>query len=208
MNRFFKTPSVELTFDKKKNYTPKYKVTFFLESSTSKKLYSLGGPLVLVAALTTLNVLMGSETGGPALDNTIGLALTTVFLMPEIDGGSSRDDEDTPWYKMTDELFMVFMFVGMTLAAIIAPKGYDESEDVEEPWKWPFKFVNWVGIAFIWIAILILPMNLWKRGRLKRVCTYFEVCLFVAVMVISVQCSCLVCVWASDYVFSPNLRVF
>jgi hypothetical protein len=41
---------------------------------------------------------------------------------------------------------------------------------VANPFSINFKVVNLVGVAFVWMAILILPVNVWWRGRLNTAC--------------------------------------
>jgi len=186
MRRFFKSPMVEMTYDTKKKYTPKYEVTFYLERRAQHKMYSLIMPLVLIAALTTFNVLMGADGPGPGLDNSISLALTMVFLMEGIESGPTLSDDDTPWYAMTDELFIIFMFLGQTLAAVIAPGAFLEGEsyslfnhyidkdsnftETDDEWNLPYKACNFIGVAMVWMSICFPLFNIRQRNALLKQC--------------------------------------
>ena len=92
---FNESPQVEVRYDVGKNYSPKYMVSFFVEENQQQKVFALLGPLILVAVLTTLNVV----NNPPALDNSISLALTIVFLLPEIESEKSSAEAEAPFYK-------------------------------------------------------------------------------------------------------------
>ena len=87
------SPSLMMVWHKKRKHTEKLKVTFYLEEPAVTKLFKFLMPMVLIAFLTTLNVLVGLD-GGVQDENAgsnfeylalaSGIALATIVLLPEM----------------------------------------------------------------------------------------------------------------------------
>jgi hypothetical protein len=78
--------------------------------------------MFFVAVLTTLNV-VNQDEAGPALDNSIALALTIVFILPKLAAEGGADEyhkNNRTWGYNT--LAILFIFFGQILACIQHPK--------------------------------------------------------------------------------------
>ena len=62
-------------------YCPKYEVSFFIEKPALGHMITTFAPLLFVALLSIINV-ANADGEGPALDNSIALCLTIVFVLP------------------------------------------------------------------------------------------------------------------------------
>ena len=70
---------VEMMYEIKKHYCPKYQIHFYIEEPAEAKIVRMVFPISLIAMLSTLNVINGTT-----LDNSINLSPTLVFLLPQL----------------------------------------------------------------------------------------------------------------------------
>ena len=134
-------------------------------------------PLVLVATLITLNVIMADEFTGPDLENTIAIALTAVFILPELVAGND-DLIHVGWgvFWKTGPVFL--LFIGIILASIChnpAPSADDfgsgeasaAADGTVGQMGWQ-QIISWVGVAFVWLSTVPLFANWWRYTALKK----------------------------------------
>ena len=155
-------------------------------------------PLVLVAALITLNVIMADEVTGPDLENTIAIALTAVFVLPKLVAGED-DLIHVGWSVLWKTGPVYLLFIGMILAAIchnpsevssaVAADdiivdiggssnllgdllGFGSGEaDVAGSASAGAgwqQFISWAGAGIVWLSTLPLFANVWRYNNLKK----------------------------------------
>jgi hypothetical protein len=120
-------PRVEMAYDRKKQYCPKYKVTFFVETPFSYTFIATFMPIVTIVLLGIGNVLNG-EGEGPALDNSIAIILTLVFLLPSLkpEGRGDVNDNWIDWI-LSNNLCIVLLFLGLLCTSIRLPRWYADT---------------------------------------------------------------------------------
>eukprot|EP00729_Bicosta_minor_P021376 gene21376-12941_t len=188
-----RSPFVEMFYDRRRGSCAKYSMKFYIERPTVSWVDpNTLMPLILIAALTTLNVMMGDEAG-PDLENTIAIALTAVFVLPALVEG--EDDKIHVGFKVLWKTGPVYLlFVGMILAAFchdplfyafgqsIGEAGGDEldfgsgtapiSKDADNytgfTVRQKISIVNWVGVCLVWLSIFPLVANIVRYLKLKK----------------------------------------
>ena len=140
-------PRVVADYDAKKKYCPKYQVTWYMEKPASSQIITTFAPLVFTAGLACLNVMnaAGEDGGsGPALDNSIALCLTIVFVLPNLrvegrgDLSTESREEDsflTTFFKfakgslLSNNAIVFLFFVGLAFTSVAHPLFFDVSSD-------------------------------------------------------------------------------
>ena len=74
---------LQAEYDTKKEYCPKYTVTWYLEKPASSQIITTFAPLLATAGLACMNV-FNAGGAGPDLENSIALFLTIVFVLPNL----------------------------------------------------------------------------------------------------------------------------
>jgi hypothetical protein len=147
--------------------------------------------MVLVAALTTFNVLLAENPeGGPSLENSIAIGLTAVLVLPELAEG--KEDLSNTHVLRTGSIYA--LFIGIILASFCKAIGDEGDVGAEffnfadeefsgggpfeaykmvssvtkgaQPWSW-IRILNYLGIVFLWISISIPFYAWWKHNHLK-----------------------------------------
>eukprot|EP00729_Bicosta_minor_P010757 gene10757-31660_t len=113
------------------SYCPKYEVSFFLEKPALAGMITTFAPLLFVALLSILNV-MNADGEGPALDNSISLALTVVFVLPALQV-QGRGNTGTSFvdYIFDNNVIIFFLFLGMAFTSLRLPRFFDEAAQHE-----------------------------------------------------------------------------
>lgn len=143
-------------------------------------------PLILVATLTTLNMLMADEVTGPDLENTIAIALTAVFILPALVSGED-DKVHVGWMSLLKTGPVYLLFFGLMLAAVchnpesrIFPEwnmtawndaavdsdsgsGVEKDVDVQFGWQ---QNLNIVGVVLVWLSAVAVGANVWRYKKL------------------------------------------
>lgn len=160
------TPHVEMMWDGKKRYCPKYEVKFYLETPMRFGLISVGMPLLLVMVLTVLNVFAGYGGGGPDLGNSIALALTIVFVLPQLAPPGSDMINGRGW-GLNDKFITSFM-VGCTFCSMNWPtfEEIDASCDT-----FPHANVNtWLNVFGMVVGLMAFVFPLINLLRYRALC--------------------------------------
>lgn len=115
------SPYVEIIYDRRRGACAKYVLKFYIERPPKSWIDRIM-PMVLIAALITLNVMMGDEAGAD-LENTIAIALTAVFVLPALVDG--EEDNIHVGYKELWKTGPVYLlFIGMILSAFCHQPDY------------------------------------------------------------------------------------
>jgi len=112
----FVTPFPEVTYqyDKKKEYCPKFKVSFYMVESGTSKFVQIVFPMLLIAILNTVQVLDRDFVENTNfLNNAATFALTAVFILPSIIGDSNGQNLIT-----MNNTYIICIFVGLALSSI------------------------------------------------------------------------------------------
>jgi len=140
-NMTVNAPKVVAIYDKKKNYCPKYNVSFYMEVPVFGKLITVFAPLVFVAALSVLNIFNDGTGEGPNLENSIALCLTVVFVLPglQVQGRGTTHSSKFD-YLLNNNMIILFLFVGLTLTSVRLPSFFDEAGAIEDAGRYiPFR---------------------------------------------------------------------
>lgn len=124
-------------------------------------------PIILVCVLGTLNVILADDTG-PALQDSIAIALTAVFVLPALATGEPTRGQSGMW--MTWPIYA--LFVGIILASLCDIDAIDDFEVAEtivgaNATNIPTgpsnqEIVNWTGVGFMWCSPVILLLYICK----------------------------------------------
>ena len=135
-------PRVRVEYDKKKTYCPKYKVTWYMEKPPGSQIVTTFAPLLFTALLACLNV-VNAEGAGPALDNSIALCLTIVFVLPNLRVLGRGHVATHPagkgacaWltyifqeYLLCNNAIVFFFFLGLGFTSIAHPLWFDAGDE-------------------------------------------------------------------------------
>jgi len=144
-------PKVYFEYEKKKDYAPRFVLSFYCITSGFKKFVSIILPMFLVTFITTINVANDdnvinedtNEKDGEETSNHLqvmsALTLTAVFILPEILDSSSHQDSSL---LDQDNIYVIMNFAALVLASV------------------PKKIVGTlafqtVGCALMWVSLLI-----------------------------------------------------
>ena len=148
-------PRIRAIYDCKKEYCPKYEVTFYLEQPMHFKLVTIYLPLLLIATLATLNIYngMGVDVGGADLENSIAIALTLVFILP----GLAPTGTDTVHGKGfgRNDFAIMLLFGGILIGSILHPSLAVPYKDGDNITATKTDLIGKIAVAFIWISFLI-----------------------------------------------------
>jgi len=132
-------PRLKVMYDKKKKYCPKYEVTWYMEKPPGSQIVTTFAPLLFTALLACLNV-VNAEGAGPALDNSISLCLTIVFVLPNlrVDGRGHSRKAPVDWpqwflyvfqeYFLSNNAIVFFFFLGLAFTSIAHPNFFDSAD--------------------------------------------------------------------------------
>jgi len=129
-------PEVSYLYDKKKEYCPKFEVSFYMVESGISKLIGIIFPMILVAVLNTLQVLGEQPDSGAFIANASTFALTAVVILPHI---ITKKKLETVF--SLNNLYIMFIFTGLSLSSI--PEATFESTI-------PAK----IGMILLWVSFL------------------------------------------------------
>ena len=103
-------PEVRFLYDNKKNYCPKYEVSFYLTESGIAKLLKVTLPMALIATMNSINVILMSREAiddSDYLGNAASLALTAVLLLSDI--VSPQPQKEKVFSLNTGYIIMIFI---------------------------------------------------------------------------------------------------
>ena len=169
-------PHVQLKYNKYRGCTQSYEIEYYCTGSFRHKFVATLFPLIYVATLTTISVFNpDDEWGGPNLENSIGLALTVVFILPELRPAGGDHDFSA------NDVSIMLLFLGHIMAGIAHPNLDDpanpgfiasgfNSTFAPETYGW----IGMAGIVCVWIATLIIPLYnglryFWILHKIKAV---------------------------------------
>jgi len=134
-------------------YCSKFKVTFFLAEEGISKVIEVIAPMLLIATLNTMHVLNNDADAGATdyIANSATLALTAVFLLPNIKGESNR----TEWLTFNN-LYIFLIFIGLALSSF--------PQDMVGTNVYAL-----VGNGFLWGSFLIPLLNTLKFLRHENI---------------------------------------
>eukprot|EP00039_Didymoeca_costata_P006015 m.86775 g.86775 ORF g.86775 m.86775 type:complete len:486 (+) comp13071_c0_seq4:135-1592(+) len=160
-------PRVKVIYEKKKRYSPKYVVSFFLEEPSTANMIRTIFPIVLIAILSTLNYQAGGN-----LENSISISFTLVFLLPQMQptiramnifypaDGTIYKSYDFFRYISANDILIMTLFTGLVLASL----------NVQLPFTFlgPVQDTSLIGVIMLWMSLLIPIRNFFKYWGLQN----------------------------------------
>lgn len=163
------SPFVEMEYDGGKEYCPKYKIVYYLERPAPFKITTTILPLIFVALLSTLNVFNPEDNGGPNLENAIGIALTVVFILPELRPTGVDKQPRISWLggATSNDVLIALLFMGQIFSCIRMPE--DALETIEYQESKRISKLGYAGVGLMWIAVILIPIwNYLKYRAIKK----------------------------------------
>ena len=157
------SPHVKMEYEGGKKYCPKYTITYYLERPAPFKITTTILPLIFVALLSTLNVFNPEDEGGPNLENAIGIALTVVFVLPELRPTGVDQQPRIGWLgnATTNDVLIGLLFLGQIFSVIRIP-------DATAKTGASISKLGYAGVFFQWFAVFIIPLyNFYKYWKIK-----------------------------------------
>mmetsp|Transcript_6139 Transcript_6139/g.18535 ORF Transcript_6139/g.18535 Transcript_6139/m.18535 type:complete len:694 (+) Transcript_6139:80-2161(+) len=159
------------------DYTPRFRVYFYLYQPARTKFIKLIVPTMLVAALTVLNVLVNKKDPDIYLTGAFTIALTAVFTLADLAPPSNHAKS----FSIND-LYIIVLFLSLMLTSI--PKRTARYVQYAGIYmlliSFIFPFCSFIGFVVIWCRInkfndaLNMPANCRRARRLVRSDPHFE----------------------------------
>ena len=127
-------PHVCIQYDKKKEYCPKYEVSWYIEKSATSEIITTFAPLLFTAMLACLNVLNAEDGQGANVENSIALCLTIVFVLPNlrVQGRTNQKRNLLGRWLLNNNAIVFFFFLGLAFTSVAHPQFFDEGAKIIE----------------------------------------------------------------------------
>ena len=160
-------PTVQYLYDPKKDYCPKYLVSFLMVDQGMKKFVEVVFPMLLVATMNHINVrsyVPGEGIEGDYIANAATFTLSVVVYLPTMVGTSSRQD-----LFSANNAYITLILLALMLSSI--PEDYSTS-------KIPFSVIGnylfWLSFAFPFTNMCRFYM-FFRRQKTHKVSYFLKV---------------------------------
>lgn len=141
-------PRIYYQYDTDKKYCPRVVVSFFVNKFSFRSFVNLILPMILVAAINSINVMNDLYEKVDVVDHlqvSSALTLTIVFILPQIVDSSNRGK-----VLSRGNFVVIVYFLGMLLSSI--PKSIFEGGAAESEL---YAIPELIGMALMWFSVLI-----------------------------------------------------
>jgi len=143
-------PKVEYIYDQKNECCHKCRLTFYLVEGGISKWVGILVPMLLVFVLDVVNVFYNDTENGDTLSTSATLALTAVFLLPNILSKAYR-----PKIIATNMVYILLVFIGLALSSV--------THEMQNS-----KIAAYTGVALFGFSFIIPIVSFFKFSEYKQ----------------------------------------
>lgn len=150
-------PKVEYYYDTKKEYCPKFCITFYLVESGMNKFVETVLPMLLISTMNTVAVLENPQAeNADFIGNASTFALTAVFILPMM---VAQSNVRSLWEW--NNVYIMLIFLGLTLSSL--------SESMMHS-----RYPSIAGMIILWCSLIVPILNgfayFGQRAKYRKEC--------------------------------------